>query len=102
MAWVYLMIAGIFEWGWPGRTQAGARRHRHAVGLDRLCGNLHGRQRLPAAHRPEDDPDGHRLCGLDRHRCGRHFRARPLTVQRAGHAGALLLCRPTLVWGELL
>jgi hypothetical protein len=38
-----------------------------------LCGQMHGCERGVAPYRSEDDPYGHRICGVDRHWGSRHL-----------------------------
>ena len=56
MAWILLIIAGLFEIGWP-------------LGFKLASMHLiHGLKRLFLISRPEKHPDRYGLCNLDRDR----------------------------------
>ena len=81
MAWVYLIVAGIFEWGWPvglklGLADTGLRWTWIAFAA--VCIAVSGALLLIAQ---KTIPMGTALCGLDRHRRGGNLHPRHFYLQ---------------------
>ena len=87
----YLFVAGLFEIGW-------AIGLKYTEGFSRLVPSLLTVAAMMVAvlllGLGVEDPAGrHRLCGLDRHRRGRHGGARHLSVRRTGDRRAACVDR---------
>ena len=78
MAWILLIIAGLFEIGWPlGFKLASMHKEYHNrfqlstqifYLVYRFIDLIHGLKRLFLISRPEKHPDRYGLCNLDRDR----------------------------------
>lgn len=67
MAWILLIIAGLFEIGWPlGFKLASMFQIFYLV--YRFIDLIHGLKRLFLISRPEKHPNRYGLCNLDRDR----------------------------------
>lgn len=68
MAWILLIIAGLFEIGWP----LGFKLVKYAFQIFylvyRFIDLIHGLKRLFLISRPEKHPNRYGLCNLDRDR----------------------------------
>ena len=93
MAWLYLIVAGICEWGWPVGLKLGWSDQGAHYRLDHLCDHVHGGQRCTAAPGSAHHPHGHRLCRVDGDRCRGDLFAWYPDIRRAGHLGAVLFRR---------
>ena len=67
MAWILLIIAGLFEIGWPLGFKL-ASMHSKFYLVYRFIDLIHGLKRLFLISRPEKHPNRYGLCNLDRDR----------------------------------
>ena len=65
MAWILLIIAGLFEIGWPLGFKLAFQIFYLVY---RFIDLIHGLKRLFLISRPEKHPDRYGLCNLDRDR----------------------------------
>lgn len=68
MAWILLIIAGLFEIGWPLGFKLASRHSKYFYLVYRFIDLIHGLKRLFLISRPEKHPNRYGLCNLDRDR----------------------------------
>jgi len=83
MAWIYLLIAGIMEWGWPmGLKYAWTDKGIHYVPAI-FSNHKHSPKRLLFVSCAERNSCRHCIRCLDGNRCCRHFLSGYLVIRRA-------------------
>ena len=96
MAWAVLFAAGLLEIGWAiglKYTEGFTRLVPSVLTLAAMAGSI-----VLLGSGAENAADRNRLCGMDRHRRGRHGAARHRAVWRARHR-ARLACIGLIVAG---
>ena len=68
MAWILLIIAGLFEIGWPLGFKLASMHSQIFYLVYRFIDLIHGLKRLFLISRPEKHPNRYGLCNLDRDR----------------------------------
>ncbi len=68
MAWILLIIAGLFEIGWPLGFKLASMHSKYFIWFIGLSILSMGLKRLFLISRPEKHPDRYGLCNLDRDR----------------------------------
>lgn len=68
MAWILLIIAGLFEIGWPLGFKLASMHSKYFYLVYRFIDLIHGLKRLFLISRPEKHPNRYGLCNLDRDR----------------------------------
>lgn len=68
MAWILLIIAGLFEIGWPLGFKLASMQMQIFYLVYRFIDLIHGLKRLFLISRPEKHPNRYGLCNLDRDR----------------------------------